>query len=89
MDPKVFFVGVFCLALIFVLASFKARWLKVVPPQVIAAAVGLVLGWSLGLSGDRLIQIPDHPFKHGIVWPNFHGMFTRPLAVVGAGRRRC
>ena len=76
MDPKVFLVGSTCLALIFVLASFKARWLKVVPPQVIAAAFGLLLGWSLGLSGDRLIQIPDNPFKHGIVFPNFQGLFS-------------
>jgi carbonic anhydrase len=76
MDPKVFLVGISCLALIFVLASFKARWLKVVPPQVIAAAFGLLLGWSLGLSGERLIQIPDQPFKHGIVPPNFQGLFS-------------
>ena len=51
MDPKVFFVGASCLALIFALASLKARWLKVVPPQVIAAAVGLVLASFLGLKG--------------------------------------
>jgi carbonic anhydrase len=76
MDPKVFVVGISCLVLIFVLASFKARWLKVVPPQVIAAAFGLVLGWLLGLSGDRLIQIPEHPFRHGIVPPNFQGLFS-------------
>src|SRR4051794_24172385 len=76
MDPRVFFVGVFCLALIFALASLKARWLKVVPPQVIAAAVGLILGKLLGLGGDHLIQIPDHPFKHGIVPPNFQGLFA-------------
>ena len=76
MDPKVFFVGIFCLALIFALASLKARWLKVVPPQVIAAVVGLVLGWFLGLSGDHLIHIPDQPFKHGIVMPNFRGLFA-------------
>ena len=54
-----FFLGIFCLALIFALASIKARWVKVVPPQVIAAAVGLVLGWFLGLKGDRLIHIPE------------------------------
>jgi MFS superfamily sulfate permease-like transporter len=76
MDPKVFLVGSSCLALTFVLASFKARWLKVVPPQVIAAACGLILGWVLGLSGDRLIHIPDQPFKHGIVPPNFQGLFA-------------
>jgi MFS superfamily sulfate permease-like transporter len=78
MDPKVFFVGVFCLVLIFALASLKARWLKVVPPQVIAAAVGLILGRFLGLSGEHLIHIPDEPFKHGIVMPNFQGVFGDP-----------
>ena len=76
MDPKVFFLGMFTLALIFALASIKSRWVKVVPPQVIAAVVGLVLGCFLGLSGDRLIHIPDQPFKHGIVFPNFQGLFS-------------
>ena len=76
MDPKVFFVGIFCLVLIFVLASLKSRLVKVVPPQVIAALVGLVLAWFLGLSGDRLIHIPDQPFKHGLVMPNFLGLMN-------------
>jgi MFS superfamily sulfate permease-like transporter len=76
MDPKVFFCGAFCLALIFVLSSMKARWLKIVPPPVIAAMVGLVLGRLLGLEGDRLIHLPDEPFKHGVVLPDFHGLFT-------------
>lgn len=76
MDPKVFFVGAFCLGLIFVLASMKARWLKAVPPQVIAAAVGLVLGRFLGLGGSHLIQIPDHPFQHGVVMPDFAGLLA-------------
>ena len=76
MDLKVFAVGVVCLALIFALAALKARWVKVVPPQVIAAVVGVILGWSLGLTGDRLIHLPDDPFKHGIVMPNFTGLFT-------------
>ena len=45
------------------------------PPQVIAAAVGLILGWFLGLSGDRLIMIPEHPFKNGFQWPHFTEAF--------------
>jgi carbonic anhydrase len=76
MDPKVFGLGVFCLGLIFALGSLKARWVKIVPPQVIAAVVGLALGWFLGLGGDRLIHIPDEPFKHGIVTPDFRGLFS-------------
>ena len=76
MDPKVFILGMFCLALIFALASIKSRWIRVVPPQVIAAAVGLILGWFLGLSGNRLIFIPEHPFKNGFQWPHFYEAFS-------------
>ncbi len=76
MDPKVFFVGISCLVLIFLLASRKERFFKVVPPQVIAAIVGLILGQILGLESQHLIKIPDEPFKHGIVWPNFQGFIT-------------
>lgn len=76
MEPGVFLLGLFSLALIFGLASLKTQWLKAVPPQVIAAAVGLVLGRFLGLGGEHLIHIPDQPFKHGIVMPNFHGLFA-------------
>ena len=76
LDPRVFFVGIFCLALIFALASLKARWMKAVPPQVIAAVAGLVLARFLGLTGHHLIHIPDQPFRHGIVLPNFQGMFA-------------
>ena len=43
LDPAVFGLGVACLALIFSLAGAKARWLKVVPPQVGAVVVGVGL----------------------------------------------
>lgn len=76
LDPRVFGLGILCLALIFAMASIKARWIKVVPPQVFAAVVGLVLGWFMGLDGDRLIHIPAEPFKHGIVMPDFQGLLT-------------
>ena len=65
-------LGVFSLGLIFAMASIKARWVKVVPPQVFAAVVGLVLGWFLGLNGDRLILIPEHPFQNGFQFPHFY-----------------
>ncbi|GAC1452040.1 MAG: hypothetical protein NVSMB9_37040 [Isosphaeraceae bacterium] len=61
MDPKVFFLGVFCLVLIFVVASLKATWLKIVPPQVIAAVIGLIIGQFPGLKGEHLINIPADP----------------------------
>jgi MFS superfamily sulfate permease-like transporter len=76
MEPRVFALGIATLALIFVLASFKAPAFKVVPPQVIAAVFGLVLGRMLGLRPEHLINIPDQPFKHGFVLPNFQGVLS-------------
>src|SRR3954447_14641546 len=70
LEPSVFLIGTASLALIFVLASLKARWLKVVPPQVFAAILGLVLGQVVGLDSRYMIHLPDRPFEHGIVWPN-------------------
>ena len=65
------------------MASIKARWVKVVPPQVIAAVVGLVLGWFLGLNGDRLIHIPEHPFQNGFSVSALLRGTQQPLVVVG------
>jgi MFS superfamily sulfate permease-like transporter len=76
LEPKVFAVGISCLVLTFVLASLKGRWLKVVPPQVIAALFGLILGQIIGLGPQYRIHIPDKPFEHGIVLPNFQGVLT-------------
>jgi MFS superfamily sulfate permease-like transporter len=74
--PPVFLVGISCLVLIVVLASLKVRWLKVVPPQVFAAVFGLVLGQVVGLDPKYLIHLPDKPFEHGIVLPNFQGVWS-------------
>jgi MFS superfamily sulfate permease-like transporter len=76
MEPKVFLLGISSLAFIFLLASLKARWMKVVPPQVVAAGLGLILGQFLALDSQYMIHIPDKPFEHGIVFPNFHGVLA-------------
>jgi MFS superfamily sulfate permease-like transporter len=86
MNPKVFLLGMFCLALVFGIAASKVRWLNVVPPQLTVVVVGLVLGRFLGLDGQYLIHIPDKPFAHGLVWPNFQGLLADHslwLTVVG------
>jgi carbonic anhydrase len=76
MKPQVFFLGVVCLGLIFLLASLKARWMKAVPPQVIVVIIGVVMARVLHLDGRYLIHIPDRVFEHGIVLPNFHGLWA-------------
>jgi MFS superfamily sulfate permease-like transporter len=76
MDPTLFVVAMASLALIFLLAAAKARWMKAVPPQVIVVAIGIVVGMVLGLNGKALIKVPDDPFNHGIVLPNFRGLWS-------------
>ncbi|MDR3636337.1 MAG: SulP family inorganic anion transporter [Isosphaeraceae bacterium] len=76
MEPKIFLLGTATLALIFLLAALKTRWLKVVPPQVIAAVFALVAARFMGLDAQYLVQLPDKPFEHGLVLPNFLGVLA-------------
>ncbi len=84
LDPVIFGVGVACLALIFALSATKARWTKVVPPQVVAVVFGVALARLLGIGGKALIQIPENPFAHGLVVPNFRGLVADPTLWVPA-----
>lgn len=76
LEPKVFVLGSATLGLTFLLASMKAKWMKAIPPQVIAVVFGLVLGKFMGLDAQYLIQLPDKPFEHGLVFPNFQGVVS-------------
>lgn len=75
MNPQVFALGVFCLVLLFVLTSIKARWARVIPPQLTVVLIGLLLGQMIGLKGESLIKVPDKVFS-GITFPNFRGLFS-------------
>jgi carbonic anhydrase len=74
--PAVFIIGMLSLAVMFVLSSGKAKWLKVVPPQVIAVVFGSILGLLFGLRGDALIHIPENPLAHGFHLPDFQGVWN-------------
>jgi carbonic anhydrase len=78
LEPKVFGLAIACLVMVFTLASFKAAWLKAVPPQVIVVAIAIVLGFMIGFDANSkyLIHIPDQPFKNGIALPNFKGLLA-------------
>lgn len=75
-NPKVVFVGIVCLAILASWGLIKNRSFKMVPPQLIVVFVGIALGQILGLSGTHLIHIPDNVLTHGIVMPDFHGLFA-------------
>src|SRR5262245_38761396 len=75
-NPTVFLIGAASLALMFALSAGKAKWLKVVPPQVIAVVFGSILGLIFGLKGDALINIPANPLSHGFRMPDFQGVWN-------------
>jgi MFS superfamily sulfate permease-like transporter len=84
LDPKVFGLGIFCLIFLFTLASIKARWARIIPPQLATVIVGLVIGQLIGLDSKFMISVPDKIFN-GITMPNFAGLFgdqTIWLAIV-------
>ncbi len=73
LNPRVTITASLCLALIFALTAVKARWLKVVPPQVIAVVFGGVVAYAIGLRGGDLLSIPN---GLRIVTPDFSGLFA-------------
>ena len=75
MNEKAFGLGMFSLVLIFLLDSFKYRWLKIVPPLVIVVIAGSIIGQMIGIDHRYLISIPDHPFSR-LVLPRFDGVFS-------------
>lgn len=76
MNPRVFALGIGGVALIFLLASFKARWLKIVPPPVVVVVIGMIAGQFLHLDKSNLIDIPANPLAHGLMMPDFHGILA-------------
>lgn len=76
MTVPVFAVSASTLVLLFVLGSLKSKWLKVVPPQLIAVIVGVFLGYIFSLESSFLISLPKDPF-HGIHSPDFMALFAR------------
>ena len=79
MTVPAFAVAVSSLVLLFVLGSFKNKWLKIIPPQLLAVVFGLVLGRFLylqDLGPGFLIALPKDSF-HGFHLPHFAALLAR------------
>ncbi|WP_136246178.1 SulP family inorganic anion transporter [Mycobacterium intracellulare] len=76
MHPRVFALGIGCLAALFVLSAFPGRLLKVLPPPVWVFFAGtLVSTFILKLDKHYLINVPGS-LLHGVVLPRFGDVFT-------------
>ncbi len=88
MNLQVLGLGVACLVTLFLLAAVPGRLLKVMPPPVWVFIFGtLASQLFLHLDHQHLINVPEAPLKHGVVLPNFAGVFTNyrlwvPLAYI-------
>lgn len=76
MNPQVFLISSLSLVAIFALNSLKPRWLRIIPPPLTVVILGAVMARLINLDSKFLIHIPDQPFKHGIVLPDFIGLFS-------------
>lgn len=78
MTPAVFAIGLSSLVLIFALSSARSKWLKLIPPQVVAVVIATAIGWFAGLDKSFLIHIPDRPLEHAFVIPDFSRIINDP-----------
>lgn len=81
LNPAVLVTSVVCLALLFLLPKVKNRWMKYIPAHLAVVLVGIALGQLFHLSGNFLVQIPANPLEHGIVFPDFSGLFADPKLI--------
>lgn len=85
LDPKIFLLGAACLCFIFGLEALKLGWLRILPPQVLAAAFGAGLGAYLGIEPEQRIQLPEAPLAHGFVLPDYLGILRNSTLLLAAG----
>ena len=75
MNPLVFGLGVFSLAVVFGLSAVKARWAKLVPAPVVMVVVATVASLFIGLGAEYRIAVPSL-LDHHVTVPDFSGLFA-------------
>lgn len=73
----VFLIGAFCLFLMFFLNKTRMNRLKRLPPALVVAMVGILLGYVFNLDSRHLINMPDDILKGGITLPAFEDVWAR------------
>src|SRR5262249_28238095 len=76
LNPSTVILAVVCTLTVFSLSSIKAKWAKIVPPQLCVVILGIFLGQLVHLDSKYLIHIPQNPLAHGIVFPDWQGLFA-------------
>jgi MFS superfamily sulfate permease-like transporter len=77
-DLAIAVIGAVCLFLMFYLNRTAIRWLRMVPPPLFVAAVGIVLGIVFQLNPKHLISMPADIISGGFTLPAFGEVLSRP-----------
>lgn len=77
LDPAIAMIGAVCLFLMFSLNLVKIAWLRKMPPPLVVAGVGIVLGYVLQLDARYLISMPSDILEGGITMPAFSEVWER------------
>ncbi|MBT8121279.1 MAG: SulP family inorganic anion transporter [Gammaproteobacteria bacterium] len=73
----VFLIGAFCLLLMFFLNKTRMNRLRRLPPALVVAVVGILLGYVFNLDSRHLISMPDDILKGGITLPAFEDVWAQ------------
>jgi|AGTN01.1.fsa_nt_gi Sulfate permease and related transporters (MFS superfamily) len=76
LNPAVLATSVICLALLFLLPKVKNKWMRYIPAHLAVVLVGIAFGQFFNLDPKFLVQIPANPLEHGIIFPDFSGLFS-------------
>lgn len=77
-DPANLTIGVVCLVLMFSLNRLRIEWLRRLPSALVAAAVGIALGYLFALEPQFRIAMPDDLLEGGFTLPAFGDVWRRP-----------
>ncbi len=81
MNLAVLFTSIVCLSLLFFLPKAKIKLFRYIPPHLAVVLVGLGLGQLFHLDSKFLVSLPCNPLEHGIVFPDFAGLFSSPTLI--------
>ncbi|MDZ4832416.1 MAG: SulP family inorganic anion transporter [Candidatus Melainabacteria bacterium] len=76
MNFSVFAISILCLSILFLLPKAKNKLMRLIPPHLAVVLVGIALGQFFQLDPKYLVCIPTNPLEHGIVFPDFAGLFS-------------
>ncbi len=74
----IFFIGGLSLFLMFYLSRARHEWMRKLPPPLVVALLGIVLGYVFNLDPKYLITMPENLLENGITMPAFGEVLNRP-----------